>query len=103
MQGKIVLIAGGQGKGADFRLLHEVVEAHVRSMILIGQDAELLATALPDIPQHRAPSLEDAVQLARQEAQPGDVVLLSPACASLDMFRDYHHRGQVFSSAVEAL
>lgn len=103
MQGKIVLIAGGQGKGADFSLLKEVAETYVRSVVLIGQDADKLATALQGIPQQKTNSLESAVQLAQKEAMPGDVVLLSPACASLDMFRDYHHRGEVFSKAVEAL
>lgn len=103
MQGKIVLIAGGQGKGADFTLLREVAETYVRSVILIGQDADKLAAALHDLPQQKTHSLEAAVELAKKEAAPGDVVLLSPACASLDMFRDYHHRGEVFSKAVEAL
>jgi UDP-N-acetylmuramoylalanine--D-glutamate ligase len=103
MQGKIVLIAGGQGKGADFTLLREVAEAHLRSMVLIGQDADKLAAAMPNIHQENASSLEEAVRIAKNHAQPGDVVLLSPACASLDMFRDYNHRGEVFSKAVEAL
>ena len=102
-QGKIVLIAGGQGKGADFTLLREVVGTYVRSMILMGQDADKLASALPEVPQHKVSSLDAAVQIARKEAKPGDVVLLSPACASLDMFRDYNHRGDVFSKAVEDL
>lgn len=104
MQGKIVLIAGGQGKGADFSSLSDVMAAFVRSVVLIGEDADKLEAALKaHVPIARATSLVDAVALARTKAQSGDVVLLSPACASLDMFRDFNHRGEVFAAAVEAL
>jgi UDP-N-acetylmuramoylalanine--D-glutamate ligase len=104
IQGKIVLIAGGQGKGADFNELRASVAQHVSLMILIGEDAPLLQQALADVVSiERASSLEDAVQQAHQQAKQGDVVLLSPACASFDMFRDYNHRGEVFISAVQAL
>ncbi len=104
MQGKIVLIAGGQGKGADFSELRVPMADYVRSLVLIGEDADLLERALADVvPVLRAPSLDAAVLLAKAEAKPGDVVLLSPACASLDMFRDFNHRGDDFTAAVNAL
>ena len=104
MQGKIVLIAGGQGKGADFTELRTPMEDYVRSVVLIGQDADILERALADAVQTiRASSLDEAVLVAKSQARPGDVVLLSPACASLDMFRDFNHRGDAFTSAVEAL
>lgn len=104
LSGKIVLIAGGQGKGADFRALRESIQQHVRSVILIGEDAHKLEAALCDVVHlSRTQSLEQAVYLAREQAKSGDVVLLSPACASLDMFRDYNHRGEVFTEAVKAL
>lgn len=104
MQGKIVLIAGGQGKGADFSELRSPVLDYVRSVVLIGQDAKLIENALGSgVSVVHAPSLEMAVQLAKKEAKPGDVVLLSPACASFDMFRDFNHRGDDFVAAVNAL
>lgn len=104
IRGKIVLIAGGQGKGADFTALQDPVKKFVRSLVLIGQDAFQIEKALCDhVPLSKAQSLEEAVTLAREQAQSGDVVLLSPACASLDMFRDFNHRGDVFTSAVVAL
>lgn len=102
--GKIVLIAGGQGKGADFKFLRDVVAAHVRALVLYGQDADLLETALSDLAQiKRVENIEAAVLAARTLAEAGDVVLLSPACASLDMFRDYNHRGEVFTDLVRKL
>ena len=104
MQGKIILIAGGQGKGADFRDLTQSVRDFVRSIVLIGEDADKMRRALADVvPVTDTASLEDAVILAKEQAQPGDVVLLSPACASLDMFRDFNHRGEVFVSSVIGL
>lgn len=104
ISGKIVLIAGGQGKGADFRLLREPVMNHVRSLVLLGQDADKLDAALHDVVEVRhVKTLEDAVSVAQQVAQSGDVVLLSPACASLDMFHDFNHRGEVFAALVEQL
>ena len=104
MQGKIVLIAGGQGKGADFTSLREAMTSFVRSVIVIGEDAKTLEKALSGhVHMTHAESLEAAVSLAQTHAHPGDVVLLSPACASLDMFRDFNHRGEVFTAAVEAL
>ena len=104
IQGKIVLIAGGQGKGADFNFLRESVTKHVRALVLFGQDADKLETALADlVPIQRVASIEAAVPAARGLALAGDVVLLSPACASLDMFRDYNHRGEVFTDLVGKL
>ena len=104
MQGKIVLIAGGQGKGADFTELRAPMADYVRSVVLIGEDADKLEQALHDVVKvTRAPSLDEAVIMAKSQAKPGDVVLLSPACASLDMFRDFNHRGDIFTSLVDAL
>lgn len=104
MQGKIVLIAGGQGKGADFQELTQPIADFVRSIVLIGEDADKMETALADVvPIVRASSLDAAVAMARTHAKQGDVVLLSPACASLDMFRDFNHRGEVFASSVIGL
>ncbi|MCX7117982.1 MAG: UDP-N-acetylmuramoyl-L-alanine--D-glutamate ligase [Legionellales bacterium] len=104
MQGKIVLIAGGQGKGADFRELRAPLASFVRSVVLMGEDAGKLEHALADVlPVVHAPSLAAAVTLAKAHALPNDVVLLSPACASLDMFRDFNERGEVFTRAVNSL
>lgn len=104
MQGKIVLIAGGQGKGADFTELCSPVADYVRSVVLIGEDADKLEAALSDVvPTLRAPTFDGAVAMAKEQAMPGDVVLLSPACASLDMFRDFNHRGEVFTNLVGKL
>lgn len=104
MTGKIVLIAGGQAKGADFSELRTPMVDYVRSMVLIGEDADKMEQALnTSVQVLRASSLDAAVNMARLEAKPGDVVLLSPACASLDMFRDFNHRGEAFTSAVNAL
>jgi len=104
MQGKIVLIAGGQGKGADFSELCKPTQDYVRSVVLIGADADKMEKAIASVVQvSHAPTLHAAVQLAKSQALPGDVVLLSPACASLDMFRDFNHRGDDFIAAVNAL
>ncbi|PJD95845.1 MAG: UDP-N-acetylmuramoyl-L-alanine--D-glutamate ligase [Legionella sp.] len=104
MQGRIVLIAGGQGKGADFHDLRQSVADYVRTVVLIGEDAMKIEQALCDVVSlSHAASLEEAVMIAYQEAKAGDVVLLSPACASLDMFNDYNHRGEVFAAAVTGL
>lgn len=104
MPGKIILIAGGQGKGADFTPLRDPVADYVRAVVLIGVDAQQLENTLGDlVAVEHANSLDVAVQKAKLQAQPGDVVLLSPACASLDMFRDFNHRGDDFIAAVNAL
>jgi UDP-N-acetylmuramoylalanine--D-glutamate ligase len=104
MQGKIILIAGGIGKGADFTELRNSIAEYVRAVILIGEDANKIEQALKNtVPLIRASSLEKAVDLARLEAIPGDTVLLSPACASFDMFHDFNHRGEVFTQLVNQL
>lgn len=100
----LVLIAGGDGKGAEFGALAESVGRYVKALVLFGQDAPRLELALADrAPVTRVADMPQAVAAAAAAAQPGDVVLLSPACASLDMFRNYAHRGEVFAAAVEAL
>ena len=100
-----VLIAGGDGKGQDFAPLADTVRAHARAVLLIGRDAPALRAALADtgVPLHDCTCLEDAVALAAKLAQPRDAVLLSPACASFDMFRDYVHRAEVFVAAVRRI
>lgn len=104
ISGKIVLIAGGQGKGADFKALQAPVKAYVRTVVLLGEDKKKLKDALEDQTLVLcADSLEEAVSLAHKEANPGDTVLLSPACASLDMFKDFNHRGEVFTELVTRL
>lgn len=104
MQGKIVLIAGGQGKGADFQELAQPIADFVRSIVLIGEDADKMEAALTGVvPIVRASSFDGAVVMAKTHAKQGDVVLLSPACASLDMFRDFNHRGELFASLVLGL
>ena len=102
---KLVAILGGEGKGQDFTPLMPAVRAHCRAVVLIGRDAPLIETALTgsSVPLRHAPSLPEAVTLAADLAQPGDAVLLSPACASFDMFRDYAHRAEIFTEAVSAL
>lgn len=102
--GKVVLIAGGEGKGADFSPLAEPAAAHCRAAVLIGTDAGLIASALgQQVEIVNAASMEDAVHKAAGLAEPGDRVLLSPACASFDMFRDYIDRGESFRKQVEGL
>jgi UDP-N-acetylmuramoylalanine--D-glutamate ligase len=100
-----VLIAGGDGKGQDFAPLAPAVSAHARAVLLIGRDAPLVAAALAGsgVPLERCTTLEQAVMRAAALARAGDAVLLSPACASFDMFRDYRHRGEAFAAAVRAL
>lgn len=102
---QIVLIAGGDGKGQDFAPLAEAAARHARAVVLIGRDASALAAAMTKcgVPSEQAESLSAAVDRANELAQTGDAVLLSPACASLDMFRNYIHRAEVFVAAVRAL
>ena len=100
---KAVLIAGGEGKGQDFSPLRQPVEEFASRVLLIGRDAPLIEKALSGLPVERCKSLESAVSRAAGAARPGEAVLLSPACASFDMFRDYKHRGEVFAAAVKAL
>ena len=102
---RILLIAGGKGKGQDFEPLATAARGRVGHAFLIGEDAPKLAAAFKgaSIPVARCPSLEAAVEAAGQLAMPGDVVLLSPACASFDMFDSFEHRGDVFKKLVERL
>ncbi|MGO1767230.1 UDP-N-acetylmuramoyl-L-alanine--D-glutamate ligase [Advenella sp. S44] len=101
----IVLIAGGVGKGQDFSPLAAPVRRCARAVILMGQAAEQIEQALAQtgVACHRVPSMQAAVSQALALAQPGDAVLMSPACSSFDMFESYAHRGQVFSEAVQEL
>ncbi|CAA0109966.1 UDP-N-acetylmuramoylalanine--D-glutamate ligase [Halioglobus japonicus] len=100
----VLLIAGGQGKGADFTQLQQAVERHCKLLILVGEDAPLLEQALrSSAPVVRVSSLDEAVAAAAKQAVKGDVVLLSPACASFDMFTGYVERGNVFAARVRAL
>jgi len=104
LERKLVLILGGEGKGQDFSPLADPVQRHVRAVVLIGRDAPLIKDVLPrNIPAFDAASMEEAVTLAAQQAQTGDAVLMSPACASFDMFDNYEHRARVFCDAVQAL
>jgi UDP-N-acetylmuramoylalanine--D-glutamate ligase len=102
---KLVLILGGEGKGQDFSPLARPVVQFVRAVVLIGRDAPLIRAALADtqVPLLDAPGMADAVNLANAQAHEGDAVLMSPACASFDMFKDYAHRAQVFVQSVEVL
>ena len=99
---RIILIAGGDGKGQDFSPLAAPVSRYVKSVLLIGKDAAEIQSALnvTAVAMQSFTSLEAAVLQASEMAQEGDIVLLSPACASLDMFRNYAHRAQVFIDAV---
>jgi UDP-N-acetylmuramoylalanine--D-glutamate ligase len=98
---KVVLILGGEGKGQDFTPLREPVRDFSVKTFLIGRDAMLIEKSLSGLPTERAASLEEAVKKAASIN--ADAVLLSPACASFDMFRDYKHRGEVFAAAVRGL
>jgi UDP-N-acetylmuramoylalanine--D-glutamate ligase len=103
--GKVVLIAGGDGKQQDFAPLAGAVAGAARAVVLIGRDAPAIERALAPTgtPIERAASMQDAVARAFEAARAGDVVLLSPACASFDMFANYHQRGEVFCAAVKEL
>lgn len=101
---KAVLIAGGDGKGADFSSLAPVAAEKVRAAVLMGRDAPLLEKVFRDvIPCARVMNMREAVAAAQLWAQPGDTVLLAPACASLDQYRDYQERGRIFIDAVRSL
>ncbi|HEY2927692.1 UDP-N-acetylmuramoyl-L-alanine--D-glutamate ligase [Piscinibacter sp.] len=102
---KLVVILGGDGKGQDFAPLAVPVQRHARAVATIGRDAQAIADALAatGVPLQRHETLEAATRWAFERAQPGDAVLLSPACASLDMFRNYAHRAEVFVAEVQAL
>ena len=101
---KIVLIAGGKDKGGDFSQLTPLIREKVRAAVLIGQAAGRMEAAWKgQVPMHKAADLSEAVHQAAQLAEAGDVVLLSPACSSFDMFRDYEDRGRQFTSIVQEL
>jgi UDP-N-acetylmuramoylalanine--D-glutamate ligase len=104
IEGRLVLIAGGVGKNADFSPLVMPIERYVKSVVLIGEAAPLLSAIISDrVEVCFAKSMEEAVFLAEKIAEVGDSVLLSPACASLDMFDNFEHRGQVFTDIVQEL
>jgi UDP-N-acetylmuramoylalanine--D-glutamate ligase len=104
LAGPLILIAGGDGKGQDFAPLAAALHGKVRAVVLIGRDAPAIAAALEGVCEvQRATTLPAAVQQAAALARQGETVLLSPACASLDMFRDYAERGEVFAAAVRSL
>ena len=104
MDGSLVLIAGGQGKGQDFAPLAKALKGKARHIVLIGADAKILAAAFQGVATLEfARDMHDAVKRAASAARSGETVLLSPACASLDMFRDYAHRGDVFAEAARGL
>jgi len=104
LEAKAVLIAGGRDKGGDYGPLRDQLEAKGRAVVLIGEAADRIEGAVsPVVSCHRAESLEAAVALARGLAEPGDAVLLAPACSSFDMFRNYLERGEVFARAVKSL
>lgn len=102
MPGQVVLLAGGEGKGQDFTPLRDAMADKGRAAILFGRDAGVIAAALDQIvPVERVTTLREAVRAAQALAQPGDTVLLAPACASFDMFKDYEDRGAQFAAAVK--
>lgn len=104
LDGPLLLIAGGDGKGQDFKPLADALRGKVRLALLIGRDARALGAAIASTCEViYCATLEQAVRTAAQRARAGDTVLLSPACASLDMFRDYVHRGEVFAATVREL
>ena len=98
------MIAGGEAKGADFSQLKPVVAEHARAVLLLGRDAKLLEAVFTGVvPIYQVADMSDAVKTAAEVAQHGDIVLLSPACASFDMYENYQHRGQAFGNAVHRL
>ncbi|MEE9302216.1 MAG: UDP-N-acetylmuramoyl-L-alanine--D-glutamate ligase [Thiotrichaceae bacterium] len=104
MTGKSVLIAGGQGKGSDFAPLPAVVHEKARAVVLMGEDADIIAEVLKGFPKvFFVKNMREAVTVAAQQAQANDNVLLSPACASFDMYKNFEQRGDVFVSAVREL
>jgi UDP-N-acetylmuramoylalanine--D-glutamate ligase len=102
---KLVVILGGDGKGQDFSPLAAPIARHARAVALIGRDGQAIEQALTDtgVPMQHHADLPQAVRWCFEQARAGDAVLLSPACASLDMFRNYGHRAQVFVQAVHEL
>ena len=107
LENDVYWIAGGQTKGADFNQLREILAGAVekiKSLILLGEDAEKIHAALDGLlPIHRVKTMQQAVELANQQATQGSVVLLSPACASFDMYQNYQHRGDDFIDCINSL
>jgi len=104
IKGNVVLIAGGRNKGVDFSKAAQMLKDKVRVLILIGEAASEIHSAVSDFPHiETAKNMEEAVRIAKEVAVAGDTVLLSPMCASFDMFKDYKHRGEVFKTSVEKL
>ena len=102
--GRIVLILGGRGKNAPYAPLAPLVQRKARALVLVGEDAERIEDELKNFaPVLRASDMADAVRRAYRAAEPGDVVLLAPACASFDMFQSYEHRGRVFKEEVKRM
>ncbi len=101
--GRIILIAGGDGKGADFSPLAQALNDQLKSLIAIGRDGSKIANLCHDVPALQCRTLGEAVEAAMAQAVAGDIVLLSPACASFDMFRNYEDRGDQFIRLVEQL
>lgn len=102
--GPIILLLGGRDKGNDYTALHDLVRRNVRTILAIGESAQKVEAAFQSVvPVRRAQSMEEAVRLAGELARPGEIVLLSPACASFDWFTNYEHRGKVFKDLVERL
>jgi len=100
----VVAIIGGRFKGGDFRLLREPLETRARAVVAIGESKALVRQALGDVvPVHEAATFEEAIKRAYEIAKPVGVVLLAPACASFDMFRDYAERGRKFKEEVARL
>lgn len=100
----VILIAGGRDKGGDYALLNDLVAKKVKALVLIGEAADLMARAFAALTRvERAASMQEAVHKAHRAAAPGDIVLLSPACASFDMFDSYAHRGRIFREALRSL
>jgi UDP-N-acetylmuramoylalanine--D-glutamate ligase len=102
---KLVLILGGEGKGQNFAPLSDPLRMHVRAVATLGRDAALIEDVVQAVglPLQRFDTLQQATRWARAQAQQGDTVLLSPACASLDMFDSYKHRAQIFVEEVQAM
>ena len=104
MEQPVVLIAGGDGKGADFNVLRPVVKEKLKALVLMGRDAPLMQSALGDlVTTVRVANMAEAVQVASELATAGDAVLLAPACASLDQYKDYQERGRMFGEEVRRL
>jgi UDP-N-acetylmuramoylalanine--D-glutamate ligase len=100
----IVIMLGGRDKGNDYSRLREPMKKHVRAVVALGESADKVVQAFgPEFPVRKAATMEEAVQASSELAQPGDVVLLSPACASFDWFENYEHRGRVFKELVKNL